>query len=95
VFTLEFIIGRFEESYQNFLNCSIVLEPFTMMAEIRNVLAISEMTDHAFLLKLQSATHASDFLLSRSAGQSPEELELNSLEWSIMNCKRLGLILLI
>jgi hypothetical protein len=67
------VYDRFEGAYQYFLNDPSVFELFATMAEIGNVLAISEMMDNAFLLKRQSAAHASDFLLSRSAGQPPEE----------------------
>jgi hypothetical protein len=67
------VYDRFEGAYRYFLDDQGVVELLSTMAEIGNVIAISEMMDDAFLLKRQSAAHASDFLLSRAPGQGPDE----------------------
>ena len=59
------VFDRFEGAYRYFLDDKDVLNLFSIMAEIGNIFALSEMMDAAFLLKRQTEAQVGSFFLSR------------------------------
>jgi hypothetical protein len=66
------VVDRFEGAYRYFLDDREIMELFDSMAEIGNILAISEMMDDAFMLKQQAAAQTAAFFRSETANYKPE-----------------------
>jgi hypothetical protein len=69
------VYARFEGAYRSFLLDQNIMALFDIMAQIGNVIAVSEMMDDALFLKRQSGSHSADFFFNRSPKQPPVPVE--------------------
>ena len=70
------VFDRFEGAYMHFIDDSDILKLFSVMSQLGNIFAISEMMDNAYALKRSSTDQITSFLFCKSPenpnAQSPE-----------------------